>query len=645
MPSPTERPKPNKPQPPAPRTIGDQTASKDTRKKKVILTPVSGHGGGSKDGGGRPLGGGGNDSHKPPSCWLDPDNEPSPDKTASFVEYLRWMRPADYQYKDPTKVQILQKAMESAKNYDTRLKRCVARTKKMASLSFEVTAPWRIRVGGHRGPESILLPAFDSLGMPYIPSASLRGVARAQAIREVMENTGKSWQKAVTDPLIVKHFGSLDADQKDQAGKVVFFDAYPTSGQCLTMDMANNIWSWKDDVPDYSPNPNPFLSLKEPTFVIGLGLITGCQDQNLLNQVKQWLVAGLANGAGSQVNTGYGQLLENRQKPLIQPFLEVEFALEGQLIHSYQKAGRWNEQKNRFDNGINQAEVRPTAFKSMLRYWFRVFALGVLSANDAQTWEGKIFGAINPTPSLGFLTIRILEGRILQKEAKDKKDKVGEMTGVMTLSFSSEAPQNREDLQTLLKNLTWLMFNLGGIGQGARRPCYSRQSRPYAPWWRGSSLYVESDPDPWGDSEDLTAQEFARLFKRRLREFYGALGIISGRSILHHQLRNVGAVNESNWHDVADQNCRIIITSGQERFSKPYALAQLHSDQFKLERRGERNYNGNLCGQVHGKVKPSPVWISHQEDFQIVTIFGAVASPRKDYLDSLQNKIQVFPLP
>ncbi|QUS62543.1 RAMP superfamily CRISPR-associated protein [Synechocystis sp. PCC 7338] len=648
-----EKPKLKSPGSP-PKPPASPSKSSPNHGKKVITTKGSGHGGGKKGGGGG-HGGGGHGNNQPPSPWLglDSKDQPVPHKTASFVEYLRWMRelnrnPAQND-KDPTdpttKVQILQMAMENAKYYDDRLKICNKRTQAIAGEknTFQVTCPWRIRVGGHRGPESILLPAFDSLGMPYIPSATLRGVARTQAIREVMQSTGKNWKDAEKDPLIVKHFGALDADKADQAGKVVFLDAYPTSGKCLTVDMANNIWSWDGKHLNYSPNPNPFLSLKEPTFLIGLRLVSNCSDPQILTQVKKWLIAGLASGAGSQINTGYGQLLENPKQSPNKPFLEVEFALEGQLIHGYQKPGQWNREKGRFNNGINQAEVRPTAFKSMLRYWFRVFALGVLSPNQVQDLEGKIFGAISPTQSHGLLRVNILNGRVTQKEAQNKNDDAGEIAGILTLSFSPEAPPDTQDFQNLLKNLTWLMFNLGGIGQGARRPCYSRSNRKYAPWWRGSTFILESDP--WNDPEESTAQEFAKLFKRRLREFYDSLGAISSVMINANQLQSTGRVNQQNWQDAADTNCKIVIVSGSESHGKCFALAQLHSDQFKVQRGGKLDYDGNLCGQVRGGVKPSPVWIADVgEDYQVVTIFGATASPRLDYLRSLKGAIQVFPL-
>lgn len=512
--------------------------------------------------------GGSGNNNRPPSPWLDSDNEPSPDRSASFVEYLRWMRPANHEYKDATKTQILQMATEN-KNYDAYLKVRNQRTTLIASKAntFEVSCPWRIRVGGHRGPESILLPAFDAQGIPYIPSSTLRGVARTQAIRTVMQQKNCKWEDAEKDSLIVRHFGALDAAPQNQAGKIVFLDAYPIAGKChVAMDMANNIWSWENNDLKYSPNPNPFLSLEKSSFLIGLRLITGETDQQLLKQVKDWLLAGLANGAGSQVNTGYGQLVNRDSPKPKREFLQVKFGLEGQLIHGYQKPGQWqwNDRRNEWQaRGSNHAEVRPTAFKSMLRYWFRVFALGVMAPQLVQEWEGKIFGAISPTQSHGYLQVNIIEGKVTQKEARPSRqgqnDPCGEMEGKVTFSWSPEVPQDPESVGKLVKSLAWLMFNLGGLGQGSRRPRYSRRNSASqrAPWWRGSTFYLESDP--WHDPEDLSPKKYASLFKRRLREFYTALEEVTQRQIVLERLQTRGTVNASTWEEAADANCCIMV--------------------------------------------------------------------------------------
>ena len=603
--------------------------------------------------------GGGNRSQ--PSPWLDPDREPVPNATASFVEYLRWMREPDHQHKDATKVQILHLAQENA-NYRDRLKQLTQRTQLIAGQdnTFEVNCPWRIRVGGHRGPESILLPAFDALGMPFIPSSTLRGVARSQAIREVMAQKQINWQEAQQH--VAAYFGSLDAQPADQAGKVIFLDAYPlpSSSGGLAMDMANNIWKWDNNRLDYSPNPNPFFSLKKPTFLIGLRLASGYQDPQVLQQVKRWLIAGLHSGIGSQVNTGYGELIKEGSGKSCDEFSRVGFSLEGQLIHGCQKFSqwRWNDRRHQWDmRGTPEAEVRPTAFKSMLRYWFRVFALGVLKPEVVQTWEANLFGAIAPTATVGWVRVNILSGKVTQKEPRKKNDPCGEQEGILTLAYSVEAPPAQQAaIAQLCQNLTWLMVNLGGIGQGARRPCYSRQTRDRAPWYRGSTFYLnEAEAAFWDQPESV--KPFGQLFQKRLQDFYQALTRLSNCPINPRHLLEASPVGTHQWEEVADKHCQIVAVTGNSNTDKPYALEILHNRFHQLE--GDRVSEAkSLCGgtrrdsvtvnggQIRRDVVPSPVWIADLGDYQVVTVFGATANPRQAYLKELRripSYAQIFP--
>ncbi|MDF5713705.1 MAG: RAMP superfamily CRISPR-associated protein [Rhizonema sp. NSF051] len=608
------------------------------------------------------IGGGGNhsyqqpDSQTMPSPWLNQENEPTPDATTSFVEYLRWMRSPDSEHKDATKLQLLQMAEEKAK-YSTRLDQLTKRTKLIASEIFQVKSPWRLRVGGHRGPENILLPAFDPLGMPYIPSSTLRGVARTQAIREIMAQKHLKWEAAERE--VAPYFGSLNAkNPADCAGKVIFLDAYPLPNQpeFLAMDMANNIWKWDGDSLKYEPNPNPFFCLTEATFLIGLRLATSCKDSQVLEKVKQWLTTGLQSGIGSQVNTGYGELIRagtNNKND----FFRVEFTLEGQLIHSRQKFKniyqpyQINSQGRLRSDTSPVAEVRPIAFKSMLRYWFRVFALGVLEPDQVKSWEAKLFGAINPKER-GWLMVRILQGKVTQKEpqpnARGKNEPKGEQQGILTLHLSSEAPQDKQNaIKQLCKNLTWLMFHLGGIGQGARRPCYSRQNRQAAPWYRGSTLTPESDDSFWSLPD--TPKKFQQLFQQRLQDFYIGLQLL-GASFEYRSPKTRGLVSKECWTEACDNNCRIVVCAGDEDFGKPYALAVMHGEDLKIQDAGgSKKYDGNLCGKVVREVKPSPVWIADLGDYQVVTVFGATADPRRKYLQHLSarasgNYAQIWPL-
>jgi CRISPR-associated protein Cmr6 len=250
-------------------------------------------------------------------------------------------------------------------------------------------------VGGIRGPESILLPAFDALGMLYIPSSTLRGVARAIASKD----------SKFTVQQINEIFGKISPEPS--LGKVIFLDAYPLPCENkqggLTPDMANAIWRWEGtQIPVYNANPNVCLSQKHPIFRIGLRKGVGCSDTDLL-QVKKWLVTGLIQGIGSRVNSGYGSLVQTSKTPVKaikkKLILEVAFTLEGQLIHGRQSFAGWHRKRD--NNGWKppgkaEEELRPTAFRSMLRYWFRVFALGVLPAQKVCEMEMMIFGGIDP---------------------------------------------------------------------------------------------------------------------------------------------------------------------------------------------------------------------------------------------------------
>ncbi|WJI24184.1 RAMP superfamily CRISPR-associated protein [Thermosynechococcus sp. B0] len=624
---------------------------------KATQRPNSGNAGNSGSGkGGRGNSGGsqkGGNTPPRPSPWLEHplDPNPKPDQTAGFVEYLRWMRSPDSPAKDGTKVELVTTAEQG--DYRQRLQVLTERTHQIAGKGncFEVTCPWRIRVGGHRGPESILLPAFDNLGIPYIPSSTLRGVARAQAIREVMQNEGVPWAEA--DKLVgQRYFGYLDSrDSSEKAGKIIFLDAYPLPEQKnggLAVDMANNLWSWDNGNLKYAANPNVFFSLRRVSFLIGIKPTNHCSPQ-MLKQVKEWLIRGLTQGIGSQVNAGYGVLVEP-QKQVGRGFFSVDFTVQGQLIHGCQKctstSWQWNDRNQAWQmRGQPEAEVRATAFKSLLRYWFRAFARGVLPPAEVQRLEGMIFGAIQPQPKHGYLRVRVINGEVTQPEARPnqqgKNDPCGEEQGTLVLDFSSEVPDDHQKtLAELARNLTWLMFHLGGIGQGARRPCYSRQNRNQAPWWRGSNLIPENDGPFW--KLPSSAKGFKEIFQQRLQNFYTALGQLGNCSINRTQptqLLSVGTVTPEQWAEAIDANCRIVLCSGNSRGEKPYGLALLHDPSLKVN----GNYDKNLCGSTG---KPSPVWVAHLGNYQVITIFGVTKNPRLKFLKHLNTSgrcLQLFP--
>jgi len=409
------------------------------------------------------------------------------------------------------------------------------------------------------------------------------------------------------------------------------------------MDMTNNIWSCDGNSLAYDPNPNPFFSLQEVQFLVGLRLASNCRNNQVLKQVRQWLSQGLEAGVGSQVNTGYGQLTANNNRKSNNEFLRISFGLEGQLIYGCQRFQEWKLKKNQWQpQSFPQLEVRPVAFKSMLRYWFRAFALAVLSPEQVQEWEAIIFGGINPQKR-GYLQVRIENPKLKQKPPRGKNDNCGKQSGVLILGFSSETvASQKQNVQSLLESLTWMMFQLGGIGQGARRPCYSRQERedPKPPWFRGST-FIAGDEAFWDDIPE-EIQEFRNRFRQKLQGFYSALGNLTGQQINYQSPFKTGEVTQQNWQEAVDGNCQIVVCSGESNSNKPFALNLLHSKGFKND--------WFLCGKIgrsNDDVKPSPVWIADADDFQVVTVFGATANPRQNYLRELRDRadrcLQIFP--
>lgn len=650
----------------------------------------SGNGGGGRNGGNGDV----------PSPWLQHPSDPNPDPNleASFVEYLRWMRVynKDDPYRDATKVQILQMAEENA-NYRNRLKTLTDRTRLIAGEdnTFQAKCLWRIRVGGHRGPESILLPAFDALGMPYIPASTLRGVARTQAIRELMKKENISWKRA-EEAISRQYFGYLDSKKSEErSGKVIFLDAYPLpqksgNGGGLAVDMANNIWSWDAAGRDlrYSPNPNPFLSLDEATFLVGIRS-TANGDAETLEKVKGWLTQGLQSGIGSQVNTGYGSLIRAGQTSARDEFFSVDFALEGQLIHGRQKLKNIRTPYIRSRKGDlrpdteAQPEVRAIAFKSMLRYWFRAFALGFIPIPYVRQLEANLFGSIDSqVKARGWVKFRAFEHDYFKATDGEPAQQLG--TVRLYPSEGMPSDEHKALIQALLSSLTWMAFRIGGIGQGARRPCYSR---PNNPRWRGSAFIFNLDDPFWKNPE--TIQEFRVEFQKKLCVFHRVLVDLVSLGGLPCQVSEIGkplttlVVEPHFWMDAVDSTCQIFALNSSYEGQKPKALYLLHRRLHQLEEEAERlkeesrrlddkslfikskqilSEAKSLCGgtqkdfvqirhqREERQAIPSPVWIADLDKYQVVTVFGATQNPRQQYVGELQRRenhngyAQIWPL-
>lgn len=687
--------------------------NRDSKAKRDLPSRHSNYGGSNRNRGRRGNGGRGsgqNQSPEPQPSETQPwlltelgilsELNFEPDPSASFVEYLRWMRSPNHPYEVSAKLQIMQLAQEKA-DYESILDRL---TKRIAAIvatrngeCFEAEVSWRVRVGGHRGPESTLLPAFDSLGMPYIPSCTLRGVARTQAIQEQLPSNldysdkkviEKAWKKA--DAEVAQWFGHLDATDSERTGRVIFLDAYPCPSMTggLSLDMVNNVWQKKNvgESPEYKPNPNLFFSLGKTKFQIALcPLSQSQQDRKAFDKVKKWLIDGLRLGIGSQINTGYGRLLPSGDDTAVsQELLKVQFHLAGQLIHGQQEFSdlqqpyKWNHRdqewkttgrEQKYDpDRIGIPETRPTAFKAILRYWFRAFASGVAPIPDVlDHWEPKLFGAIQPQQR-GWIVFQITDSKEPRRIIQEKGQPCLQQSGILRLSYSTEAPkclEKRNHIKTLFRHLIWLMFHLGGVGQGARRPLYCRENRPpnKPPWYRGTQL--KANPDQLFPELPATVDEFKSLFQEHLEKFYEALGSVFDAKVTPKNLfaRNL---QTGQWQDSVDENCRILVCSGESDNGKPYALAVLHREDLKILKKKhgktirindkpELEYDPTLCGESGDR---SPIWITHLgeypdlDGYQVVTVFGKAIPKRQKFIQLLQSSeepqveacTQLFPM-
>jgi CRISPR-associated protein Cmr6 len=301
------------------------------------------------------------------------------------------------------------------------------------------------------------------------------------------------------------------------------------------------------------------------------------------------------------------------------------------------------------------AEVRPIAFRSMLRYWFRALALGFLSPLEVRKSEMFVFGGITPKAKTGQF----------QLEIANPDTSSNSQAGTLILHHSIHfrtADENQQQaklkraISQLLISLTWLMFHLGGVGQGARRPYYQRAGNPphrgvnlsYNP----EQIQSESMRENW--ILPRTPQEFQQLFQQRLEKFYSALGKLIGRRIdYNNPPANVIAPTAHTWVEAIDSNCEILVIrkAVQETKSnpKPYPLKVL-VDQFHDLESHSYTEAKSLCGGIEKKcikngdeidrdVIPSPVWISNLHKYQVVTVFGANQEPRREYLNKLKNSL------
>lgn len=141
----------------------------------------------------------------------------------------------------------------------------------------------------------------STLGVPYLPGSSIKGLVRAWAKRDAEPSASE----AELDRLLGR------AAAPRSAGRVVFLDAIPIVPVRLEADvMTPHYAGWTPDAPpgDWrSPVPVPFLVVASQNAFL-FSIVPRGIEQRELDTVLGWLRAALRGaGAGAKTAVGYGR--------------------------------------------------------------------------------------------------------------------------------------------------------------------------------------------------------------------------------------------------------------------------------------------------------------------------------------------------
>ncbi len=170
---------------------------------------------------------------------------------------------------------------------------------------------WRFATGlGLNHPIENGMTWHHTLGVPYLPGSSFKGLVRAWV---------EQWLEHSKDD-INRIFGSQEMGNNESptgAGSIIFFDALPVAPIQLAADVMTphyqKYYSGSEAPGDWQdPNPIPFLTVDaQQVFLFALApreIDIAEENQSDLEKVLQWLDQALQNlGAGAKTAVGYGR--------------------------------------------------------------------------------------------------------------------------------------------------------------------------------------------------------------------------------------------------------------------------------------------------------------------------------------------------
>lgn len=189
----------------------------------------------------------------------------------------------------------------------------------------------------------------STLGVPFLPGSSVKGLVRAWARDE-----------GISKDELTRLFGA--AGDEGREGSFIFFDALPVAPVDLEVDVLtphSAAWTPKDPPGDWrSPKPVPFLvTARGARFLFGLAPRPGAEGD--LDRIRDYLTKALKlEGAGAKTAVGYGRFAKERGRFHV----EVEKANEDQLaelILRYLEKGELTVPEERAGFAAAVRELRP----------------------------------------------------------------------------------------------------------------------------------------------------------------------------------------------------------------------------------------------------------------------------------------------
>jgi CRISPR-associated protein Cmr6 len=180
---------------------------------------------------------------------------------------------------------------------------------------------WRFISGlGLNNPLENGMMWHHTLGVPYLPGTSVKGLIRAwveqwvddPSQREIDRIFGPRGNTQENE----KANSNNDGEKIKHVGSIIFFDALPTGPVQLAADVMTphyqNYYGGNEPPGDWlNPNPIPFLTVKENQaflFIVAPRKINNAEQESDCKLVLKWMDQALANiGAGAKTAAGYGR--------------------------------------------------------------------------------------------------------------------------------------------------------------------------------------------------------------------------------------------------------------------------------------------------------------------------------------------------